>query len=122
MNLTFFYKSVKLHNSKILCWEFKNLRNSSNTFSYMHTLFNTFVDPFGVIINIYLYQLLCLQTEFVSSVFHFTNTFNALNLNDAELGLFSAIVLLSGDRPGVTDLKAVEHHQDRLIDALKVQV
>jgi nuclear receptor subfamily 1 group D protein 3 len=38
------------------------------------------------------------------------------------LGLFSAIVLLTADRPGVTDLKTIEHHQDRLIDALKVQV
>lgn len=55
-------------------------------------------------------------------MFHFASTFNAISLNDTELGLFSAIVLLSADRPGVTDLKAVEHHQDRLIEALKVQV
>ncbi|XP_069686502.1 ecdysone-induced protein 78C isoform X1 [Periplaneta americana] len=60
--------------------------------------------------------------EFVSSLFHFASTLNALALNDTELGLFSAIVLLTADRPGVTDLKAIEHHQDRLIDALKVQV
>ncbi|XP_068082052.1 ecdysone-induced protein 78C [Anabrus simplex] len=60
--------------------------------------------------------------EFVSSLFHFASTFNALALNDTELGLFSAVVLLTADRPGVTDLKAIEHHQDRLIDALKVQV
>ncbi|KAJ4429555.1 hypothetical protein ANN_21724 [Periplaneta americana] len=59
--------------------------------------------------------------EFVSSLFHFASTLNALALNDTELGLFSAIVLLTADRPGVTDLKAIEHHQDRLIDALKVQ-
>ncbi|PSN39449.1 Ecdysone-induced protein 78C [Blattella germanica] len=60
--------------------------------------------------------------EFVSSLFHFASSLNALALNDTELGLFSAIVLLTADRPGVTDLKAIEHHQDRLIDALKVQV
>nr|CAD7575607.1 unnamed protein product [Timema californicum] len=60
--------------------------------------------------------------EFVSSLFHFASTFNTLALNDTELGLFSAVVLLTADRPGVTDLKAIEHHQDRLIDALKVQV
>nr|CAD7194405.1 unnamed protein product [Timema douglasi] len=60
--------------------------------------------------------------EFVSSLFHFASTFNTLSLNDTELGLFSAVVLLTADRPGVTDLKAIEHHQDRLIDALKVQV
>ncbi|PNF41215.1 hypothetical protein B7P43_G01472 [Cryptotermes secundus] len=60
--------------------------------------------------------------EFVSSLFHFASTLNAFALNDTELGLFSAIVLLTADRPGVTDLKTIEHHKDRLIDALKVQV
>jgi hypothetical protein len=60
--------------------------------------------------------------EFVSSLFHFTSSFNAISLNDTEIALFSAIVLLSGDRPGVTDVKAVEQYQDKLIEALKVQV
>lgn len=78
----------------------------------------------NILCNTYPQCHLCFlfQAEFVSSVFHFASTFNALSLNDTELGLFSAIVLLSADRPGVTDLKAVEHHQDRLIEALKVQV
>lgn len=53
---------------------------------------------------------------------HFANTFNALALNDTEVGLFSAIVLLTADRPGVTDIKSIEHHKDKLIEALKVQV
>ncbi|EEB13323.1 Nuclear hormone receptor E75, putative [Pediculus humanus corporis] len=60
--------------------------------------------------------------EFVSSLFHFAASFNALALNDTELGLFSAVVLLSADRPGVADIKVIEQHQDRLIEALKVQV
>ncbi|KAL0279738.1 UNVERIFIED_CONTAM: hypothetical protein PYX00_001237 [Menopon gallinae] len=60
--------------------------------------------------------------EFVSSLFHFAASFNSLALNDTELGLFSAVVLLSADRPGVTDIKIIEQHQDRLIEALKVQV
>ncbi|XP_049813876.1 ecdysone-induced protein 78C [Schistocerca nitens] len=62
------------------------------------------------------------DVDFVTSVFHFASTFNALALNDTELGLFSAVVLLTADRTGITDIKAVEHHQDRLIDALKVQI
>ncbi|KAJ8937886.1 hypothetical protein NQ318_021709 [Aromia moschata] len=62
------------------------------------------------------------QSEFTSSVIHFAGTFNALSLNDTEVGLFSAVVLLTADRPGITDVKAIEHHQDRLIEALKVQV
>ncbi|BES98694.1 HOLI [Nesidiocoris tenuis] len=62
------------------------------------------------------------DSEFVASMFEFTISFNALLLTDTELGLISAIVLLSPDRPGVTDIKAIEHHQDRLIEALKLQM
>ncbi|XP_023030333.1 ecdysone-induced protein 78C isoform X1 [Leptinotarsa decemlineata] len=62
------------------------------------------------------------DSEFTSSVIHFANTFNALALNDTEVGLFSAVVLLTADRPGITDVKSIEHHQDKLIEALKVQV
>ncbi|KAF2895676.1 hypothetical protein ILUMI_10498 [Ignelater luminosus] len=62
------------------------------------------------------------DVDFVASVIHFTNSFNALALNDTELGLFSAVVLLTADRPGITDVKTIEHHQDKLIEALKVQV
>ncbi|XP_018324103.1 ecdysone-induced protein 78C isoform X2 [Agrilus planipennis] len=62
------------------------------------------------------------DTDFVSALIHFANTFNALSLNDTELGLFSAVILLTADRPGITDIKTIEHHQDRLIEALKVQV
>ncbi|KAL1517706.1 hypothetical protein ABEB36_001438 [Hypothenemus hampei] len=62
------------------------------------------------------------DVEFISSLLHFANTFNALALNDTEVGLFSAIVLLTADRPGVTDVKSIELHKDKLIEALKVQV
>ncbi|RZF47127.1 hypothetical protein LSTR_LSTR005205 [Laodelphax striatellus] len=62
------------------------------------------------------------DAEFVSTLMHFVTSLNGLALGDTELGLFSAIVLLSPDRAGVTDIKAIEHHQDRLIEALKLQV
>ncbi|XP_030765678.1 ecdysone-induced protein 78C isoform X2 [Sitophilus oryzae] len=62
------------------------------------------------------------DSEFTTSVIHFANSFNALGLNDTEVGLFSAAVLLTADRPGVTDVKTIEQHQDKLIEALKVQV
>ncbi|KAB0795715.1 hypothetical protein PPYR_09776 [Photinus pyralis] len=62
------------------------------------------------------------DVDFVASIIHFANTFNALALNDTELGLFSAVVLLTADRPGITDVKTIEHHQDKLIEAFKVQV
>lgn len=69
-----------------------------------------------------LHAYILLQADFVSTLIHFANTFNALALNDTELGLFSAVVLLTGDRPGIMDVKSIEHHQDKLIEALKVQV
>ncbi|XP_065162666.1 ecdysone-induced protein 78C-like isoform X2 [Atheta coriaria] len=62
------------------------------------------------------------DADFVTSIIHFASTFNALALNDTELGLFSAVVLLTADRPGITDVKTIEHYQDKLIEALKVQV
>jgi len=62
------------------------------------------------------------DSDFVNSIISFANTFNALSLNDTELGLFSAVVLLSSERPGLTDVKSIEHYQDKLIEALKVQV
>ncbi|CAH1371735.1 hypothetical protein MTP99_013194 [Tenebrio molitor] len=62
------------------------------------------------------------DADFISSVLHFASTFNALSLNDTEVGLFSAVVLLTADRNGITDVKSIEHHQDKLIEALKVQV
>ncbi|XP_057655843.1 ecdysone-induced protein 78C isoform X1 [Diorhabda carinulata] len=62
------------------------------------------------------------DSDFTTSLIHFATSFNALALNDTEVGLFSAVVLLTADRPGVTDVKTIEHHQDKLIEALKVQV
>lgn len=65
---------------------------------------------------------LILQVDFVASMVHFADTFNALSLNDTELGLFTAVVLLTAERPGITDVKTIELYQDKLIEALKVQV
>jgi len=62
------------------------------------------------------------DNEFVTSLFHFASSFNSMSLDDTEVGLFAAVVLLSADRPGVTDVKAVEHFQDQLVEALKVQL
>lgn len=62
------------------------------------------------------------QNEFALSLIHFATTFNSLALNDAEIGLFSAVVLLTTDRVGITDVKSIEHYQDKLIEAMKVQV
>ncbi|XP_050408671.1 ecdysone-induced protein 78C [Patella vulgata] len=59
---------------------------------------------------------------FVSSLFDVAASFNHLNLNDTEVGLFTGIVLATADRSGLSDSKAVEKIQDKLIEALKLQV
>jgi len=55
-------------------------------------------------------------------VFQLVTSFNGLSLTDTEVGLFAAIVLLTPDRPGVSDVKTVQHSQDRIVEAFKLQV
>ncbi|ESO91576.1 hypothetical protein LOTGIDRAFT_122023 [Lottia gigantea] len=62
------------------------------------------------------------SVTFVSSLFDVSTSFNHLNLNDTEVGLFTGIVLATADRPGLSDSKGVEQIQDKLIEALKLQV
>ena len=63
-----------------------------------------------------------LQQEFVTTLFNFAMSLNTLSLNDTELALLTGVVLLTAERPGITDAKAIEHQQGRLIEALRVQV
>ncbi|XP_074661937.1 ecdysone-induced protein 78C-like [Tubulanus polymorphus] len=60
--------------------------------------------------------------ELVQSLFDFSLAFNYLRLSDTEIGLFTSIVLLTPDRIGITDCKGVEEVQDKLIEALKLQL
>lgn len=62
---------------------------------------------------------LYMQPDFVSAVMQFTTALNAHQLTDAEMGIFSAAVLL-GERPGLNDVKAVQRLQDRLLEALRL--
>ena len=52
----------------------------------------------------------------------FAEGLNQLSMNDSEMALFSATVLLSPDRPVINDAKAIASHQDRITDALRLQV
>ncbi|XP_076062691.1 ecdysone-induced protein 78C-like isoform X2 [Oratosquilla oratoria] len=65
---------------------------------------------------------LIFDQDFVSTLFNFAQTFNNLTLNDTELALFVGVVLLTADRPGLTDTKAIEQQQDKVLEALRVQV
>lgn len=55
----------------------------------------------------------------LDSMFDFAERFNKLCLRDEELALFSAIVLMSPDRPGLRNLDQVEQIQNRLTQALQ---
>ncbi|XP_060837833.1 ecdysone-induced protein 78C isoform X1 [Rhopalosiphum padi] len=60
--------------------------------------------------------------DFATDVFQLVTSFNSLSLTDTEVGLFAAIVLLTPDRPGVSDVKTVQHSQDRIVEAFKLQL
>jgi len=60
--------------------------------------------------------------EFVSGIFNFMIMFNNLQLNDTEIGIFGAIILLQSERSGIYDTKAIDHNQEKLMEALKLQV
>ena len=71
-----------------------------------------------VVFNIFLN----LQADFIQSVMNLTEGLNQLSLNDSEMALFSAAVLLSPDRPVINDPKTIGQHQERITDALRLQV
>ncbi|KAJ8673084.1 hypothetical protein QAD02_004345, partial [Eretmocerus hayati] len=61
------------------------------------------------------------EPDFVSALMQLTSSLNAQQLTDAELGLFSGVVLLN-ERPGLSDVKAVQRLQDKLLEGLRVQM
>ncbi|XP_066526425.1 peroxisome proliferator-activated receptor gamma-like [Hoplias malabaricus] len=54
--------------------------------------------------------------------FEFSNKFNALELEDCDLALFIAAIILCGDRPGLVNAKAIEDLQDEVLQALELQL
>uniref|UniRef100_A0A8C3CU78 NR LBD domain-containing protein n=5 Tax=Aves TaxID=8782 RepID=A0A8C3CU78_CAIMO len=60
--------------------------------------------------------------DLLSSMFEFSEKLSALDLSDEELGLFTAVVLVSADRSGMEDAASVEQLQETLIRALRALV
>nr|XP_032822274.1 peroxisome proliferator-activated receptor alpha-like [Petromyzon marinus] len=58
-----------------------------------------------------------LEPKFVFSV-----RFNALALDDTDLALYVAAIILCGDRPGLLDVGPVERMQERVLQALDLQL
>ncbi|XP_053195031.1 nuclear receptor subfamily 1 group D member 1-like [Scomber japonicus] len=55
----------------------------------------------------------------LAAMFHFSHKLAALQLSPEELGLFTAVVLVSADRSGIESVPLVEQLQENLIQALR---
>ncbi|XP_041977018.1 ecdysone-inducible protein E75 isoform X3 [Aricia agestis] len=58
----------------------------------------------------------------VDSTFKFAERMNSMNLTDAEIGLFCAIVLITPDRPGLRNVELVERMHARLKACLQTVI
>ncbi|KAM4652335.1 peroxisome proliferator-activated receptor gamma isoform 2-T2 [Discoglossus pictus] len=61
-------------------------------------------------------------SDFMEPKFEFAIRFNALELDDSDLAIFVAVIILSGDRPGLLNVKPIEDIQDSLLQALELQL
>ncbi|XP_038161599.1 nuclear receptor subfamily 1 group D member 1 isoform X1 [Cyprinodon tularosa] len=59
------------------------------------------------------------MTDLLTAMFDFSHKLASLELNAEELGLFTAVVLVSADRSGIENLSSVELLQENLIRALR---
>lgn len=55
-------------------------------------------------------------------MWNFVNGIKACNLSDTEVGLYSALILLQADRPGLTEQKLISKTRERIAEALRVQI
>ncbi|XP_031631585.1 ecdysone-induced protein 78C isoform X2 [Contarinia nasturtii] len=62
------------------------------------------------------------DNEFAHAFQNFANGLNEYGLSDAEIGLFSALVLLTATRPGITEPKQILRTRERIAEALRVQI
>ncbi|KAJ8345278.1 hypothetical protein SKAU_G00294710 [Synaphobranchus kaupii] len=60
--------------------------------------------------------------DLLGTMFDFSEKLNALELSAEELGLFTAVVLVSADRSGIENVNSVELLQESLIRALRALV
>ncbi|XP_058265151.1 peroxisome proliferator-activated receptor gamma-like isoform X2 [Hemibagrus wyckioides] len=60
--------------------------------------------------------------DMIEIKFDFLAKFRALELEDCDLALFIAAVILCGDRPGLVNPKAIEELQDEVLQALELQL
>lgn len=63
-----------------------------------------------------------IQNEFANAFHNFANGLNEYGLSDAEISLFSALVLLTATRPGITEPKQILRTHERITEALRLQM
>ncbi|XP_058829854.1 ecdysone-induced protein 78C [Topomyia yanbarensis] len=61
------------------------------------------------------------DVEYANALFNFTTGLNNCCLSDTEIGLYSALILLS-DRPGLTETKIILKTRECIAEALRVQI
>ncbi|XP_043932511.1 peroxisome proliferator-activated receptor delta [Protopterus annectens] len=61
-------------------------------------------------------------SEIMEPKFEFAVKFNSLELDDSDLALFVATIILCGDRPGLINVKQVEDIQDNILQALELHL
>uniref|UniRef100_A0A8C7G5K1 Peroxisome proliferator-activated receptor gamma n=1 Tax=Oncorhynchus kisutch TaxID=8019 RepID=A0A8C7G5K1_ONCKI len=69
--------------------------------------------------------LKCLRKPFCEMMepkFEFAVKFNVLELDDSDTALFLAVIILSGDRPGLVNVKPIEDLQEAVLQALELQL
>ncbi|KAE8749116.1 Ecdysone induced 78 [Frankliniella occidentalis] len=62
------------------------------------------------------------DADLVGSILSMCSSMGALGLSEPETALLCGAVLLSPDRTGLADVKAVRSYQDKVLDALRLQV
>uniref|UniRef100_A0A3Q3J0I2 Peroxisome proliferator-activated receptor gamma n=1 Tax=Monopterus albus TaxID=43700 RepID=A0A3Q3J0I2_MONAL len=54
--------------------------------------------------------------------FEFSVKFNMLELDDSDMALFLAVIILSGDRPGLLNVKPIEQLQETVLHSLELHL
>ncbi|KAI7795355.1 peroxisome proliferator-activated receptor gamma isoform X2 [Triplophysa rosa] len=60
--------------------------------------------------------------EMMEPKFEFSVKFNTLELDDSDMALFLAVIILSGDRPGLLNVKPIEDLQETVLHSLELQL
>uniref|UniRef100_A0A8C4SCF8 Nuclear receptor subfamily 1, group D, member 4b n=1 Tax=Erpetoichthys calabaricus TaxID=27687 RepID=A0A8C4SCF8_ERPCA len=101
----------------------------AGTFQVLMVRFSSLFNPKEkavTFLNGHTYPLSSLQAmgmgPLLFSMFEFSEKLSSLALDRNEMALFMAVVLVSADRSGITNVEAVEHLQETLIRALRTLI